>query len=105
MAVCARSSAVSRLGGGMDPTNLMDFEELVLSLWTRGAPALAPVVLADKGAPAAQALAFGGSGGAGWRPGGAAHAFAGGACVDVDASMASRRRHLDAIDASSRRSN
>ena len=101
MAVWARSSAVSRLGGGTDPTNLMDSEELVLSLWTRGAP----VVLADKGAPAAQALAFGGSGGAGWRPGGAAQAFAGGACVDVDASMASRRRHLDAIDASSRRSN
>ena len=46
------------------------------------------MVLADKGAPAAQALAFGGSGGAGWRPGGAAQAFAGGACVDVDASMA-----------------
>mmetsp|Transcript_9685 Transcript_9685/g.28328 ORF Transcript_9685/g.28328 Transcript_9685/m.28328 type:complete len:257 (-) Transcript_9685:611-1381(-) len=79
MAVWARSSAVSRLGGGTDPTNLMDSEELVLSLWTSGAPALAPVVLADKGAPAAQALAFGGSGGAGWRPGGAAQAFAGGA--------------------------
>merc|ERR1719399_1697749 len=66
MAVWARSSAVSRLGGGTDPTNLMDSEELVLSLWTRGAP----VVLADKGAPAAQAFAaFGGSGaGAGARP-------------------------------------
>ena len=58
MAVWARSSAVSRLGGGTEPTNPMDSEELVLSLWTRGAP----VVLADKGAPAAQALAFGGSG-------------------------------------------
>ena len=74
MAVWARSSAVSGL---RVPTNLMgSLEEVLLVLVDSSAPALAPVVFAYRGAPAAHALAFAGSGaGAGVvpRPGGATH--------------------------------